>query len=131
MDVAGDRAFVLTEDLDELAATRPSSAVRLLPGFDQYVLGPGTGDARVVPSAHRAEVSKQSGWIAPVVVKGGAVCGTWQLDKDKVRVAWFAESGRLPRSALRAEVARLSGILGRDLAIQPEPTQSPTRASLA
>src|SRR5439155_6792118 len=45
--VGGDRAYALTEDLDELAATRPSAAVRLLPGFDQYVLGPGTGDARV------------------------------------------------------------------------------------
>src|SRR5947199_32523 len=82
----------------------PSAAGRLLPGFDQYVLGPGTGDARVVPSAHRAEVSKQCGWIAPVVVRGGVVCGTWELDMDQVRVAWFAESGRLPRSALRAEV---------------------------
>jgi hypothetical protein len=70
-----------------------------------------------VPSAHRADVSKQSGWITPVVVKGGVVRGTWELDKAAVRVAWFAESGRLPRSALRAEVGRLSGILGRDLAI--------------
>jgi winged helix DNA-binding protein len=117
VDVAGDRAYALTEDVDELAATRPSAAVRLLPGFDQYVLGPGTGDAHVVPSAHRAQVSKQSGWISPVVVRGGVVCGTWELDKDVVRVAWFAESGRLPRSALRAEVGRLSGTLGRDLAI--------------
>jgi hypothetical protein len=117
VDVGGDRAFVLTEDLDELAATRPTAAVRLLPGFDQYVLGPGTGDARVVPSTHRGDVSKQSGWIAPVVVRGGVVCGTWELDRDRVRVAWFAESGRLPRSALRAEVGRLAGILGRDLAI--------------
>jgi hypothetical protein len=45
------------------------------------------------------------------------VCGTWELDKDQVRVGWFAESGRLPRSALRAEVGRLSGMLDRDLAL--------------
>ena len=91
--------------------------MRLLPGFDQYVLGPGTGDVGSSPRAHRAAVSKQSGWIAPVVMRGGVVCGTWELDKDRVRVGWFTESGRLPRSALRTEVGRLSGILGRDLAI--------------
>lgn len=34
--------------------------VRLLPGFDQFVLGPGTGDAHVVPAAHRAQVSRTS-----------------------------------------------------------------------
>jgi len=115
VEIGGDRAYVLTKDLDELASTQPSTAVRLLPGFDQYVLGPGTGDARVVPSAHRAEVSKQSGWIAPVVVRGGVVCGTWELHKDVARIAWFAEAGRLPRAALRAEVGRWSQIIGRDV----------------
>jgi hypothetical protein len=54
--------------------------VRLLPGFDQYVLGP----------------------------------GTWELDGDRVRVAWFGEAGQLPRSALEEEVKRLSSILDRD-----------------
>jgi hypothetical protein len=51
VEVDGDRALVLSEDLDELAAARPTNAVRLLPGFDQYVLGPGTGDTRIV-AAH-------------------------------------------------------------------------------
>jgi hypothetical protein len=89
--------------------------VRLLPGFDQYVLGPGTADAHVVPTARRAAVSKQSGWISPVVVARGVVCGTWQLDGDRVGVAWFREAGRPPRHALRAEVERLASILDRDL----------------
>jgi len=115
VDVDGERAHVLAEDLDELASARPTSAVRLLPGFDQYVLGPGTADGHVVPAARRGTVSKQSGWISPVVVAGGAVCGTWELDGDRVRVAWHREAGRPPRTALEAEVARLSSILDRDL----------------
>ena len=41
VDVEGERAFVMTEHIDDLASTAPTSAVRLLPGFDQYVLGPG------------------------------------------------------------------------------------------
>ena len=89
--------------------------MRLLPGFDQYVLGPGTGDGHVVPSARRSAVSRQSGWIAPVVLAGGAVCGTWELDGVRVRIDWFAEAGRPPHSALKAEVARLAAILDRDL----------------
>jgi hypothetical protein len=115
VEVEGQRRFVLAEDLDELASTRPTSAVRLLPGFDQYVLGPGTGDGHVVPTARRAAVSRQSGWISPVVVASGVVRGTWELDGERVRIAWFREAGKPPREALEAEVARLSSILERSL----------------
>jgi hypothetical protein len=45
VEVDGQPAHVLAEELEELAAARPTTAVRLLPGFDQYVLGPGTGTA--------------------------------------------------------------------------------------
>ncbi|MFN2470246.1 MAG: winged helix DNA-binding domain-containing protein [Gaiellaceae bacterium] len=115
VEVDGEPAYVLAEDLDELASTRSTRAVRLLPGFDQYVLGPGTADGHVVPAARRAAVSRQSGHISPVVVAGGAVCGTWKLDRDRVCVAWFEETGRPPRKALEEEVARLSSILDREL----------------
>jgi len=115
VDVDGERVHVLAHDLDELVATSPTAAVRLLPGFDQYVLGAGTADGRVVPSSRRAAVSRQSGWISPVVVGGGVVRGTWELDADAARVAWFREAGKPPRRDLRDEVARLSSILGREL----------------
>jgi hypothetical protein len=70
-------------------------------------------------------VSKQSGWIAPVVVAGGAVCGTWELDGEQVRVAWFREAGKVPRTALAAEVMRLSSILDRGLRVEVK-TQGPS-----
>jgi hypothetical protein len=115
VEVEGQQVHVLAEHLDELAATKPTTAVRLLPGFDQYVLGPGTADRHVVPAARRAAVSKQSGWISPVVVAGGIVKGTWELDGDQVRVGWFKEAGAPPRSQIKAEVERLSSILDRGL----------------
>ena len=117
VDVDGDRAFVLTEDVDELSATKPTDAVRLLPGFDQYVLGPGTLDGHVLAKARRTAVSRQSGWIAPVVVSGGVIGGTWALEGDQVRVEWFKESGRVPRARLAGEVERLGTIAGRSLAL--------------
>jgi hypothetical protein len=115
VEVEGDRVYVLAEDLEELAAARPSAALRLLPGFDQYVLGPGTEDAHVLPTKRRTAVSRQSGWIAPIVVVGGVVRGTWSLDGEHVRIDWFSESGRPPRKRIDDEVGRLSTILGRSL----------------
>jgi Winged helix DNA-binding domain len=115
VEVDGEVAYVRSEDLDDLVAAHPSRAVRLLPGFDQYVLGPGTEDGHVVPAARRSAVSRQSGWISPIVVSGGVVCGTWSLKADQVQIAWFKEAGRPPRDALDAEVSRLASIVGGDL----------------
>ncbi|HEU0237351.1 MAG TPA: crosslink repair DNA glycosylase YcaQ family protein [Candidatus Limnocylindrales bacterium] len=113
VEVDGQPALSLAEHVDDLASTVPTEAVRLLPGFDLYVLGPGTADGHVVPPTRRAAVSRQAGWISPVVVAAGVVSGTWELDGDVVRVAWFAEAGAVPRRAIAAEVDHLATILGR------------------
>jgi len=118
IEVDGEPALIVADDLEQLAATRPRNAVRLLPGFDQYVMGPGTDDLHVVPPGRRKMVSKQSGWIAPTVLAGGVVRGTWEVDRDTARIAWFTEAGPPPRDALATEVARLSSILGRRLEIE-------------
>jgi hypothetical protein len=115
VELDGRPAYVLAEDLGELVSTRPTGAVRLVPAFDQYVLGPGTKDPLVVPAARRAEVSRQAGWISPVVLVDGVIRGTWELADDEVRIAWFREAGRPARKALDVETRRLSSILGRDL----------------
>ena len=113
--VDGHRVHILAEHVDELAATRPTDAVRLLPGFDQYVLGLGTEEGSVIPPKRRRDVSRQSGWIAPIVVASGVVKGTWEIDGGRVRVGWFREAGRPPRGRIDAEVARLAAILDQDL----------------
>ncbi|HZN16843.1 MAG TPA: winged helix DNA-binding domain-containing protein [Micromonosporaceae bacterium] len=111
VDIDREPAYVLREHLEELAATPATAAVRLLPGYDQWVLGPGTADVHIVPPAKRTLVSRG----ANIVVAGGAVSGTWSLTGDQVVVAWFAESGPPAREALAEEVARLAAILGRPL----------------
>lgn len=115
VDVGGKPSFILSEDLDEFVATKPSRTVRLLGGFDQWVLGPGTDDPHVIAPARRTDVSRQSGWIAPIVVAGGVVAGTWNLDGDAVRVAWFREAGKPQRRRLQAEVKSLGETLDRPL----------------
>jgi Winged helix DNA-binding domain len=111
VDIDGESAYVLREDLEELAATPATTAVRLLPGYDQWVLGPGTADAHVVPPARRTLVSRQ----ANIVIVGGVVSGTWSLTDDQVVAVWFAEAGPPAREALAEEVARLATILDRPL----------------
>jgi hypothetical protein len=112
VDIDGEPAFVLREDLEDLAATPPSTSVRLLPGYDQWVLGPGTADAHIVPPSRRALVSRQ----ANLVIVGGVVSGTWSLTHDELSVNWFPEGGPPPRNGLADEVARLATIL--DLPLQ-------------
>jgi hypothetical protein len=114
VEVEGQAAYALAEHADELATTAASQALRLLPGFDQYVLAPGTADGRVVPAARRSAVSRQAGWISPVVIVGGVVSGTWRLDDDRISVEWFAEMGRLPKRKLEREATALAALLGRE-----------------
>jgi hypothetical protein len=111
VEVEGETALVLREDADELDATAASTAVRLLPAFDQWLLGPGTSDEHVVPPAHRAVVSRG----AAVVTVGGVVAGTWTATPDELRVSWFDDDPAAPHDALAAAAARLGSLLDRDL----------------
>jgi hypothetical protein len=85
VDVEGTTTYVLEEDVDALAAARPSDAVVLLPGHDQWVMGAGTKDEHVVPPGRRDVVTRK----ANLVVRGGVVCGTWTRKGDDVAVTWL------------------------------------------
>lgn len=111
VEIEGQPAFVLREHLEDLHAARPTMAIRLLPGHDQWVLGPGTADPRIVPPARRALVTRK----ANLVIAGGVVSGTWALKDDHVTVDWFVEGGPVPRKDLADEVERLATILERPL----------------
>lgn len=109
--IDGESNYVLREDLEDLSATPATTAVRLLPGHDQWVLGPGTADTHVVPPARRVLISRGQN----IVIAGGLVSGTWTLTDGQIVAAWFAETGPPAREALAEEVARLATILDRPL----------------
>jgi DNA glycosylase AlkZ-like len=111
VDVDGEATYVLREDLEELASTTATTATRLVPAYDQWVLGPGTADSHIVPPARRALVSRG----ANIVIVGGVVSGTWSVAEDRVTVAWFAEAAPPTREALAREVERLAAIIGQPL----------------
>ncbi len=103
VDVDGTTAYVVRDDVDGLLATRPSDAVRFLPGHDQWVIGPGTKDVRVTPAALRDLVTRKAN---PVIV-GGVVCGTWARSADGITVTWLDPRPR-PDEAIEAESARVA-----------------------
>jgi len=108
--VDGEPAYVLADDLDEVHANPATDAVRLLPGHDQWVLGPGTADPHVVPPARRALVSRKTN----LVVAGGVVSGTWAA-RGGLHIDWFTEAGPAPEVALAEQSARLATITDRPL----------------
>jgi hypothetical protein len=113
VDVDGTEAYVAREDVDALTSAAPSEAVRLLPGHDQWVIGPGTKDAHVTPPPLRDLMTRKAD---PVIV-GGVVRGTWARKGDDLTVTWLGGQRR-PDQGLRQEVDRLAGLLGRELRLR-------------
>jgi hypothetical protein len=106
-------AYALAADLDALQSAEPSDVVRLLPGFDPWVMGPGTADPRVIAPERRALASRGSN----LVIWRGVVSGTWRIRGTDVMVSWFSEAGMAPTSAIDRELRRLARIQGRELSL--------------
>lgn len=107
-------------DLDGRAGFRlgevePERGIRLLPAFDNYLIGYKDRSAILDPALH-GEVY-QGGWIRPTVLVHGRVVGTWALERPtgKVRISSFAPLSRAVRKEVDAELADLARFLGRDL----------------
>ncbi|MDQ6834901.1 MAG: winged helix DNA-binding domain-containing protein [Actinomycetota bacterium] len=115
--VAGQPRLALAADLDALRETRPARAIRMLAGFDSYLLGPGTADTSVIPAQRRSAVSRTAGWISPVVLAGGRVAGIWRVETDQLAVTLFGEAPAVPTHALATEASRVGAALARGLAL--------------
>ncbi|MCW2918412.1 MAG: hypothetical protein JWN52_6480 [Actinomycetia bacterium] len=110
VEVEGVQMHVLTEHLDELLTTEPTGTVRLVGGFDPYVLGAGTDATQVIPADRRSEVSRTGGWISPVVLYGGRVAGVWEVEDGEIVVTPFED---IPDGPLQAEIVRVVPLLSR------------------
>jgi hypothetical protein len=109
VEVEGEEMYVPAELLDDLLATPPAKSVRLLGGFDPYVLGTGTGATYLVPAEHRPKVSRTAGWISPVVLYEGRVAGVWEPGDDGPDITPFEE---IPPRPLQEEITRVRPFIG-------------------
>jgi hypothetical protein len=112
VDVEGETRWHVAERADELAGTRAQRTVVLLPGKDDWVMGPGTKDAWVVPDGLRTAMTRGA---APLLVDG-VVSGTWRVVGDALEVT--APLSRELSASLSAEVARLGSLLDRALELR-------------
>jgi hypothetical protein len=108
VSIDGKPAFVLEEQLSSLTKAKPTDAVRLLPAYDQWLMGAGTNDPHVVPAAKRALVSGGRN----VVIVGGVVAGIWALKGDDLKIDWSKPRGAPTGAAVTAEIDRVARILG-------------------
>jgi Winged helix DNA-binding domain len=98
------------------AGDAPEGPVRLLPAFDEWLLGWASRDL-AVPSAHARRVAPGGGIIRPVAIADGRAFATWRLDRRARRVELdaFRRLSRATRAGVEAEVEALGAFLGLDL----------------
>jgi hypothetical protein len=116
VEVEGWRGWMLAADVDEAAAAAPEGVVRLLPGFDQYVVAAPRDVDAVLPGARRGDVYRPQGWLSPVVVADGRIVGTWEHERRgdglRVEVRPFGRLGKDAKAGAEDEVERLAAFAG-------------------
>lgn len=86
IQIEGETAFILLEDEHEFSNRDPGKdMVRLLPGFDPYLLAHAR-KRHLVDESYYKRVYRNQGWISPVVLIDGRVKGCWSLTRRANRV---------------------------------------------
>lgn len=125
VEVDGEEVLVLADDLEQVVGGpaedgQAAQSVRLLPGHDQWVLGPGTADTTVVPPEHRQQVTRG----ANLLLVGGVVRGAWTVRDGVLAVTLGGASDGGPvvdlltgplADDLADQVARVGGLRGESL----------------
>lgn len=120
VNVDGRDAWMLTSDAREMRALAPCKSVRLLPAFDQYVIGASRYiELLLPPGIPRSRVYRPQGWVSPVLLVGGTVRGIWRHafkgSHVEVTIEPFVDLPSGVRRATREEAERLSGFFGAAL----------------
>jgi uncharacterized protein YcaQ len=120
VDVEGTQGWMLREHADQAAAEEPPERlVRLLPGFDMWVIGAARDAAVLLDPAEKKRVYRNQGWISPVLLVNGRMDGVWKHERKGRRLTVTIEPfGKLPKWARKeaeAEAERLRAFLGGEL----------------
>jgi uncharacterized protein YcaQ len=122
VEVEGWRAWVLPTTLAEMQSQPATTTVRLLPFFDPYTLAVARHSDYLLLAAHKAQVYRAQGWIAPVVLVDGHIAGIWEHEIKRnevlVSVTLFAAPAPPISAAITAEVENLGQFLGYSAQLQ-------------
>jgi Winged helix DNA-binding domain len=93
----------------------PPGTVRLLPSFDEYLLG-WKDRAFVAPSQQWRKINPGAGWYHPAVAADGRAVGTWATERKtktvRLVVRPFSHLSPAIRRGIAAEAANLADYLG-------------------
>jgi hypothetical protein len=121
VELPGSKAWMLTADARELSERAPEKSVRLLPGFDQYVVGASRHAEQLLPKGLRSRVYRPQGWISPVLLVNGRMEGTWRHELQGSRVAVaiepFGRTASWVRRAAEEEAERLADFFDGSLSL--------------
>jgi uncharacterized protein YcaQ len=125
VSIDGQKKSILNQDLDELAASAlEEDVVRLLPGFDPYLLAHAKKD-HLVKEQHYKRVYRNQGWISPVVLVNGRVAGIWSCTKRGKALSFtselFEKLNKRQRAKIRNEAESLGKFLGGTISISLTP----------
>jgi hypothetical protein len=114
VDVEGDRAWVLAEDLPAIERAHLPAEPRLLPAFDAYVAGTRPRSS-LVEQRFEDNVFRRAGWISPVIIVAGRIVGIWKHEagdkRTNVTIEPFQKVGAPERRALIEEAEGLGRFL--------------------
>ena len=122
VSVEDEEMAILSEDVKILAnSSRPQDVVRLLPGFDPFLLAHAAKD-HMIPDRHYKRVYRNQGWISPVVLVNGSIAGIWSCSRKGKSLSFKAELfeklTKSQRSKVGDEAESLGGFLGGAVTIE-------------
>lgn len=117
----GTQAWMLSTHAREVRELPPIRSVRLLPAFDQYVIGASRHAEHLLPGDLRSRVYRPQGWISPVLLVNGLMQGIWRHEiKDgrvEVVIEPFAKLPSWVRREAGQQAERLAAFLGGNLSL--------------
>src|SRR6478752_1574321 len=111
-ETIGGQAYLVAADRPEPAAGTP---VRLLPGFDEYVLGYKDRSAILTAEEELRVVPGKNGMFLGTVVVGGLVVGTWNRKTTAKRTVVTVTAFGPLSVTRRREIERAAAAYGRHL----------------
>jgi hypothetical protein len=116
VELGGAPAWILVSDAREIRDLPPTRSVRLLPGFDQYVIGASYHAEHLISGRLRSRVYRPQGWVSPVLLVNGFMRGVWRHEikggRVEVVIEPFEKAPLWVRRAARQEAERLAAFLG-------------------
>jgi hypothetical protein len=111
---------MLADAAPEIRTKSPRPPVRLLAGFDVYIVGT-RPRLSLIDKEFESLVFRQAGWISPVVLIDGIVAGVWKHERTgnrvEVSVTPFRKVSAAKRKAIKEEADRLGKFLGAPAAV--------------